>query len=223
MHLLLTSINGNPNVGLYGYANNRYALVGQEVPPSIAAEMEKVLKVPVYRVSIAGTSLIGAFVVGNDRCLLVPNTAFDSELRALDKLKIAYKVIPSKLTALGNNVLCNNTGALVHTEFSADVKKIIRQALDVSLHPGTIAGIPTTGSLATGNSETMVIHRDASDADRKEVETLLGISCDTATINRGSPYLRSGIICNDHGMVISDQSWGPEVGFVDEVLFLRRG
>lgn len=221
MHLLLTNINGNPNVGLYGFANNRYALVGQEVPKQLAEQMGQVLKVPVHRITIAGTSLVGAFVAGNDHSIVVPSITFESELRVLEKLGIPHQKIETKLTALGNNVLCSNRGAIVHPEFSADTKKRIRQALNVVLHPGTIADIPTVGSVGAGHASAMVIHRDASEADQREVAELLGVACDTGTINHGSPHVRSGILCNDHGMVVSDQSWGPEIGFVDEVLFLR--
>lgn len=222
MHLLMTNINGNPNVGFYGFANNQYALIGREVPAALAQEIGKVLKVPMHQISIAGTSLLGLFLAGNDHTLLVPNIAFDSELRVLDKLGVPYKVIESRLTALGNNILCSNTGALVHDEFSADTKKRIRQALNVKLHPGTIAQLPTVGAVGAVNSRAAVIHRDATAEDLTEVRELLGLEVETATLNRGSPYLRSGVLCNDHGMVVSDQSWGPEVGFVDEVLFLRR-
>ena len=93
MHLLMTNINGNPNVGLYGFANNKYVLVGREVPAALAQEIGKVLNVPVHQISIAGTSLLGVFLAGNDHKLLVPSIAFDSELRVLDKLGIPYAVI----------------------------------------------------------------------------------------------------------------------------------
>ncbi|HLC66264.1 MAG TPA: translation initiation factor IF-6 [Candidatus Nanoarchaeia archaeon] len=222
MPLLLTSINGNPNIGLYGFANSSFALLGNEVSQSTAEEIAKVLKVRVHRMTIAGTPLVGAFVAGNDHNIVVPDIIFDSELRTLDRADIPYKIIPTKLTALGNNILCNNQGALVHPEFSADVKKMIRQALAVTLHPGTIAEIPTVGSVGIGNRWGILLHRDATKAEQQHVQTLFGVPCETATINRGSPYLRSGVICNDQGMVVSDQSWGPEIGFIDESLFLRK-
>ena len=72
MHVLIANVQGNPNVGLYGYANDQYCLLGTEVPSKTAKKIEKVLKVPTHRISMCGTSLVGVFVTGNNKCLLVP-------------------------------------------------------------------------------------------------------------------------------------------------------
>ena len=31
-HVIVTNFNSNPNVGLYGYATDKYCLIGTEVP-----------------------------------------------------------------------------------------------------------------------------------------------------------------------------------------------
>ncbi len=222
MHIITTNFNGNPNIGLYGFATNTYCLLGKEVPDKVISDIKKVLNVPVHKVQICGTSLAGVFFAGNDKCLLLPTIAFESEVRQIEKLHIPFQLIKTKLTALGNNILCNNKGALVNPDFSAETKKRIRQALDVKLHPGTIAELPTVGSLGVTNKNGTVLHQHAKKFDIAEVEGLLGVPADTATINRGSPYIRSGVIANDHGMAVSDYSWGPELGYVDNILFLRQ-
>jgi translation initiation factor 6 (eIF-6) len=66
MHVLMTDINGNPNIGLYGFCNDNFCLLGNEVPEKKFKEIEDVLKVKCHRISIAGTSLIGVFVAGNN-------------------------------------------------------------------------------------------------------------------------------------------------------------
>ena len=70
MHILKTNFNGNPNVGLFGFATDEYCLLGKEIKKYVAKEIEKVLKVPVHQITLAGTSLIGAFAVGNSKILL---------------------------------------------------------------------------------------------------------------------------------------------------------
>ena len=68
-----------------------------------------------------------------------------------------------------------------------------------------------------------MIHRDVTRAERKVVEELLDIKCDESTVNMGSPYIRSGMLCNNNGFVIGDASGGPEVVNVDEELgFLEK-
>ncbi|MFH1668560.1 MAG: translation initiation factor IF-6 [Candidatus Woesearchaeota archaeon] len=218
MHVLKTSFNSNPNVGLYGYCNEQYCLLGKEIRPDTARQVSEVLDLPVHQISMCGTSLLGVFLAGNSRKLLIPELAFDYELKTLDELGIDYEVIKTRLTALGNNLLCNDTGCLANPEFSADQKKRIRQALGVSLKPGTIAGLDTVGSLAVLNNRAGMIHRDIESDELQKVEELLGIHFHPSTINMGSPYLRSGVLCSNHGFVVGDTSGGPEIVNIDEEL-----
>ncbi len=218
MHVLKTNFNGNPNIGLYGYCNNQYCLLGREIDVDIARQVSKVLDVPVHQLNMCGTSLLGVFLAGNSRKLLVPEIAFDYELKTLDKLGIDYEVVQARLTALGNNLLCNDTGCLANPDFSAEQKKRIRQALGVSLKPGTIADLGTVGSIAVLNSRAGMIHRDVESAELQKVEELLDLRFHPSTINMGSPYLRSGLLCTDHGFVVGDTSGGPEIVNVDEEL-----
>lgn len=223
MKLYKTTMQGNPNVGLYGFCTDEYCLLAQEFTAEQVKKIEEVLRVPVYQIRIARTSLIGALVTGNKNVLLVPSIADESELFALKQLKLKYKVIPSKVTALGNAILCNDHGALVSREYSADTKKIIRQALEVPLHPGEIATTEAPGSCVIHNKHAAVIHAFATGEQIQEVESLLGKKCVKGTVNFGSPYVRSGVIANSNGMVIGEASTGIEIENIYEVLgFLKK-
>jgi translation initiation factor 6 len=223
MHVLKTDFNGNPNVGLYGYCSNEYCILGTEVPKKKAVQIEKVLKVPVHQMTMCGTSLIGVFLAGNSSTLLVPEIAFDYELKKLDRLEINYKVIKARLTALGNNLLCNDKGCLASPGFSAEQKKRIRQALGVSLKPGKIAGLETVGSLAVLNNAGCIVNRDITRPEKKYLEDLLGVPSFQSTVNMGSPYIRSALLCNDNGFIIGDASSGHEIVNVEESLgFLEK-
>ncbi|MFC1730886.1 translation initiation factor IF-6 [candidate division KSB1 bacterium] len=222
-HVLQTSFNGNPNVGLYGFANDKFCLLGVEVPNKQAKQIEKVLKVPVHQITLAGTSLIGAFCNGNNKLIVLPDIVFEDELKVLDKLKIKYEVIKTRHTALGNNLLCNDVGCLANPELSADAKKRIRVALDVALKPGKIAGVNTVGSVAVQNDHGCLIHGDAKPFEIKFIKDLLKVDVETGTVNMGNPYLGSGVLCNNHGFVVGDASGGPEVVYIDEFLgFLEK-
>lgn len=224
MHVLKTNFNGNPNIGLYGYCCNEYCLLGNEVPEVKAKEMEKVLDVPVHQVTLCGTSLLGVFAAGNSRKLLVPDIAFDHELKRLEKAGVDYETVKTRLTALGNNLLCNDVGCLANPDFSAEQKKRIRQSLGVSLKPGKIAGLGTVGSLAVVNSTACAVHRDISRVEKRFVEDLLKTRCVSSTVNMGSPYISSGLLCNDNGFAIGDSSGGPEIVNIEEELgFLEKG
>lgn len=223
MHVYETSFHGNPNVGLYGFANDSFCLLGHEVPETQAKKIERVLKVPVHQLSLCGTSMIGAFCNGNNKAIIVPHIAFDDELKVLDRLKIKYNVIKTRHTALGNNLLCNDNGCLANPEMSADAKKLVRQALDVPLKPGMIADVNTVGSVAVHNKYGCIIHRNAREFEIKFIKDILKVNIETGTVNMGNPYLGAGVICNSNGFVVGDASGGPEIAFIDECLgFLER-
>ena len=218
MHFIKTSFNGNPNIGLYAYATDEYCLIGEHIQKEKLHLIEKVLKVPIHQLSMCGTSLIGVFCAGNKNTLLVPELAFDNELKHLDHLGIKYKVLTTRHTALGNNIVANENGCLVSTEFSADNKKRIRQSLGVPLRPGKIASQPTVGSAAILSKRGCLVHRDITDAELKYAENILGVKCHPATVNMGNPHVKSGLIMNSNGFIIGSLSGSPEIMFIEEVL-----
>jgi len=55
MHIIQSKVQGNSNVGLYGFANNKFALIGMDFTAEQAIEFEEALGVPVHRITIAGT------------------------------------------------------------------------------------------------------------------------------------------------------------------------
>ncbi|PIN87069.1 translation initiation factor IF-6 [Candidatus Woesearchaeota archaeon CG10_big_fil_rev_8_21_14_0_10_44_13] len=223
MHVYQTSIHGNPNVGLYGFANDHFCLLGHDVPETQARKIERALNVPVHQLTLCGTSMIGAFCNGNNKCIVIPHIVFDEETSVLDRLKIKYRLIKTRHTALGNNLLCNDNGCLANPEMGADSKKLIRQALGVPLKPGMIADVNTVGSVAIHNKYGCIVHRDAKQFEIKFIKDLLKINIETGTVNMGNPYLGAGVICNSNGFVVGDQSGGPEVVNIDENLgFLEK-
>ncbi len=211
MHALKISFNNNPNIGLYSIATDEYCLLGLDVPKKSAEKISKALEVPAHRLNICGTSLWGVFCAANKNCLLVPSLAFDSELRALKPLGIKYKVIKTRQTALGNNILCNNKGCVVNPEFSADAKKEIRQALGVKLRPGTIAGLETVGALGAVNDSAGIVHQDITKAELEYIGDALEIDISTGTISFGTPYMRSGLLVNSKGFAVSASSTPIEI------------
>jgi translation initiation factor 6 len=218
MHILISNIQGNPNIGSFGFANDNFCLLGKEVPTTLVKKIEKVLKVPCHRITICGTSLVGAFVAGNNSKVLVPEIVFESELKELDELGIDYTIIKTNLTALGNNILCDDKSALVNPEFSAEQKKRIREALNVSLKPGTIAELPTVGSLATVNKKAIFTSQEISEEEKDYIQNLFKLEINTGTINMGNNFISSGLISNNNGFIIGSTSSGPEMTNIDEGL-----
>ncbi|MBI4153111.1 translation initiation factor IF-6 [Candidatus Woesearchaeota archaeon] len=218
MHLLQTSFHQDPNVGLHGFANDKFCLLASHTPHEHAQKVEKVLNVPVHLLNICGTSLIGAFVAGNNKCILLPTIVFDSELHALKKLNITYHVLNTDYTALGNNMIANDHACLI-SPYLAPCQDEIREALQVeNIKVMEIDYVPVIGSLLALNSKGCLLSAFASEEDAQFVEKFFGVPVTRGTVNLGSPYVRSGIIVNSHGLVIGGRTGGPEAVAIDEAL-----
>ncbi|HYD03605.1 MAG TPA: translation initiation factor IF-6 [Alphaproteobacteria bacterium] len=217
-HVLVTNFNSNPNVGLYGYACDKYCLIGSEVPDSIVDDLKEVFNVPIIRTNIAGTALLGVFLSGNNNCLLVPKIAFANELETLDKHKIKYKLIDTKLTCLGNNIICNDNGCLVSDDYGEREIKAFKEALKVPVFRAKIAGHTTLGSLAVHTDKGLLCHHEVLEHEAKLLKKVLKVEIFTGTVNMGVPFVGSGILCNNNGFIIGDASGGPEIVNADESL-----
>lgn len=217
-HVIMTNFNSNPNVGLYMYATDKYCLVGTEVPENMLKDIEEVLDVPLIRMSIAGTSLLGVFLNGNKNCLLVPKIAFQTELEILNKHKIKYKLIDTKLTCLGNNIICNDKGCLVSSEYGEREIKAFKEALKVNVVKAKIAELNTLGSLAVHTKKGLLCHHEILEHEAELLKKVLKVEVFTGTVNMGVPFIGSGIVCNNKGFIIGDASGGPEIVNADEAL-----
>lgn len=223
MHVSKASVHGNPNVGLYGFVTDKYVLLGPEVPKELHKSFEEIFARHVRVITIAGTSLIGVFLNGNRNCLLVPNIAYESELEALDELGLDYKVIDTKLTCFGNNVLVNDKFALLSPEFSASEEKEIAKALRVPTMRKGIVDVNTVGSIAVMNSMGCLVHHEASQRELELIQGNFDVAAEHGSVNLGNPYVKSGIIVNDHGFVMGSASGGPEIVHADRVFGFIEG
>lgn len=219
MRVLKANFNGTPNVGLYGYATDKYLLMGEHIQEKLLSDVLEVLgNVELHSFRVAGTGMPGIFLAGNSTTVLIPSIAFDYEIQALEKLKIPHTVFKTRHTCLGNNILCNDHGAIISTDFDETERKFIERSLGVPAVRMDIAKLNTPGALVVLNGKHGIIHRDAAPDEIKEIEKLLKVKLSPATVNLGTPYLRAGILNNNHGFVIGDQSGGPEIVHIDEAL-----
>jgi len=218
MHLLKTNFNGNPNIGLLGMATDKYCIIGSRLNSKLVDEIEKALGVPVIHTTICGTEMAGVFCAANSNCLLLPNLMFSNELETLKKHDIKYKIIDTKHTALGNNILCNDFGCVLSKEIEKKALDEIEEALGVKAVKSRISGLDIVGATAVLNSKGCIVHEDIREEERELIEKVLNIRCGTGTINMGSPFLKSGLIANSNGFIASKSSGWPEIANIDSVL-----
>jgi translation initiation factor 6 len=209
--------NGDPNIGLYSFANDNFCLLGLDPGKAVKSKVELTLGEKTKFTTIAGTELIGLFIAGNNKGIVVPKIIEDSELENLRKmLDVEVAVISAKDTALGNLILCNDKGCMIPEKLKRYGKEI-SDALGCEVVLGGFADVEVLGSAAVATNNGCLCHRDATDEEMKTIQDILKVKVDVGTSGYGSPFIRSGIIVNSRGIVFSELSSGPEVGRFEEV------
>lgn len=217
-HFLKAVFNGDPNIGLYGFATDKYCLLGMELPSKLKKRMSEVLNVPIHNLPLAGTDLIGLFASGNSKGIVVTKLVEREELAALksELPDINVLILKSLSTALGNLILCNDRGCLVPERFSK-FRKEIADTFGCEVATGTVAGLDLVGSAACASNIGCLCHSETDETEAEVLEDLLKVKVDVGTVGFGSPFIKAGLIVNSNGVVVSDRSTGPELGRIAEV------
>ncbi|RLG84570.1 MAG: translation initiation factor IF-6 [Thermoprotei archaeon] len=221
------SILGNPNIGIYIFANDKIALVPPGLTSSEKEVITETLKVDVIETKIAGTIIIGALVAGNNNGIILPRNVLDEEYfnlkNALNKYGIEVYVSSSKNTALGNIILANDKkcisgGVLEKSEINA-----LREVLGVDIIEKNIMGLPIPGSLAVVTNTGGVVHPDISDEELSFLENTFGVPFERASVNSGVPFIKTGLVANKYGALVGELTTGPEIMRIQRGLGIGEG
>lgn len=201
-----------PNLGVYISVNDSTVLVPMGYAKSKAEKLAKCFDVELLFISIANTRLIGALSVMNNKGILLPKTAYQNEYDLLrKKTNLEVGVLDSKFTALGNVICANDKGAVVSPWLSDNDCKTIMDVLGVEVIQKRIAGFNQTGVVLVANNTGAAIHPEADEEDMKIFSNLLGVKVEQSSINNGIPYVSSGILANNHAIVVGSLTTGPEI------------
>ena len=137
-------------------------------------------------------------------------------MKNLREIGLNTKIINSKETALGNLILCNDKGCLISGSLKR-FKKEISDTLGCEVEIGKIANLDIVGSCGTASNVGCLCHREAREEELKRIEEILKVKVDVGSVTYGTPYIRSGIIVNSNGAVVSNPTTGAELGRIEEV------
>jgi translation initiation factor 6 len=171
--------------------------------------------------NLGGTRLIGVLAAANSNGMVVPHFVSDQEITRIQTACPTNIVkIESKITAFGNLILANDRGGIVSRVMFRERRVIrkISEALDIEVVPGEIAGLPYVGSVAVATNKGVLAHPMLSQQERALLKEMLKVHVDVGTINGGSPFLGSGILANDSGVIIGELTTGPEIMMLSSVL-----
>jgi translation initiation factor 6 len=210
--------NSDPNIGMFGFATDTYCLLGMSLSKKVIDKLEQVLQVKVKTAQIFSTELIGLFCSGNDHGIVLTKMAEPEEIEQIKSLfpKLNILVTPTDITATGNMILCNNNGAII-SPLLEKYKDKISKCLNCPVEISQIGDLDVVGSAGIASSKGCLLHREATDEQVELIEKILKVQTDVGTVGKGNPYIKSGIIVNSNGVIVSEESTGPELGRIGEL------
>ncbi|MFC7081990.1 translation initiation factor IF-6 [Halorussus caseinilyticus] len=217
--MLRAAFVGSSYVGVFARATDEYLLVRPDLDDEVVADVSDELEVDAIETTVGGSSTVGALAVGNENGLLVSSRVSDRERDRIEEAADAsVSELPGKINAAGNVVLANDNGAYVHPDLPREAMQAVEDALEVDVERGELADVRTVGTAAVATNEGVLCHPKTTDAQLDRLEEVLGVPADIGTINYGAPLVGSGLLANEHGYVVGQETTGPELGRIDQAL-----
>ncbi len=216
--LLQTQFLGRETLGVYARATDELCLVPHNLPDDLFEEAKEALEVPLHRVTIGGTSIVGALAAANSRGVLVSDIVRQHEIKRFKDLDLEVGVLEGQVNAAGNAVLCNDNGAIVDPRCPEELLDVVEGTLGVEAEYGTVGGVRTPAAAALATNQGVLVHPKASEAEIATVEDILDVPSMPGTVNHGSPYVGSGVAANSQGALIGTATTGPELNRLEDAL-----
>ena len=196
------------------------------MPPSAPApfvrELQRAFQVEPIRTTVLDSEIAGALTAANSHGILVGDHLDDEERAALEKAAPVTE-FTTRLNALGNNVLANDHGAIVHPEFSDEMVRRIGAALHVPAVRGTVAGLGTVGMAAVATNRGAVVHPKATESEVAELESVLKVPVHRSTANFGVPIVGACLVANSRYLLVGRPTTPVEILHLEEGLGLIGG
>jgi translation initiation factor 6 len=204
-------VNRIPYLGAFAFCTDNVAVFPRmfHFKETIAG----VLGVPLLRLNVSGSPLVGILVAGNSNRLICSDIF---EVDKSDGLQVDYT--PGNFTAFGNMVLANDRGAVVSPELSGTVVEAISEGMGVPVEKGTIAGFKTVGAVGVATNRGALIHPDVTEVEIKQVERVLDVPVDVGTACGGVKFVGLCVVANSKGALAGTTTTGPELGRIESSL-----
>ena len=217
MTVVKAEFHGDPNVGLFGMATDKYVIVPDSNMDT------SILNVPAVYSTVTETELIGLFIAGNSNGVIIPSIMTAREIERLTSglKKINKNINILKLetvkTCIGNLIVCNDNAAIISPLLEKH-KAAISKCLQVPVVIGKLIDLEIVGSLCVATNKGFIMTIEGKDCDFEFLKNNLKVGGDIGSVNFGGVFIKSGIIANSHGALIGKFTTGPEIARIEEAL-----
>jgi translation initiation factor 6 len=219
MGLHLIDIYRSPNIGIFLKANDKVLLVPKGLAQTKSDRLSGSLGVSAVPASIGESRLLGPLVSMNGKGILVSRLAESyevDELASATGLDVAR--LESRFTAVGNLVAANDNAAIVSPVLEARAVAQVQQVLGADVQRMPIAEYTQVGALVVTTNSGAAVYPGLDEQEVERLGRFLGVEAYPTSVNRGVPYVASGIVANSKNAVVGSQTTGPELVFITRAL-----
>ena len=219
MGLHLMDIYRSPNIGIFLKANETHLLVPKGLAQTKTEKLCADLQVSPVPTSIGESRLLGALVAMNSSGALVSRLAEDFEVREISSatgLNVAR--LESKLTAAGNLIVANDRGALASPLLDHRALAQVKDVLGAEDFVTPIGENNQVGSLVVATNRGAAVYPGLDEGEVARIGSALGVDAYPSSVNRGVPYVASGVVANSKNALVGTQTTGPELVFITRAL-----
>lgn len=209
--IILMEIETNPNIGLFIFANDKFALCPKTLKKEQLKVIEETLNVPCYQITINNSDLLGVFLAGNNDLIISPKLSKYEEENLneiCNKHEVNLIQIENKLNAFGNLIKLTEKNIIFGNEINTSLKKELEKTTKLkSINIDDTKYIGAGGILFYANQKLIAsqeLSEDVLNLLQKELSAI-------TSINSGSEFIASGLIGNKNGIIIGSQSSTIEI------------
>jgi len=219
MGLHLIDIYRSPNIGIFLRGNDKYLLVPKGLAQTKSDKLCESLQVTAVPTSIGESRLLGALASMNGNGVMVSRLAEESEIREIQAATgMNVSRLDSKLTAVGNLMAVNDRFALVSPVLDGRALSQVKDVMGTEVERTPIGEYYQVGSLVVTTNRGAAVYPGLDEKEVGRIGMMLGVEAYPTSVNRGVPYVASGLIANSRNAVAGSQTTGPELVFITRAL-----
>ena len=211
------SLFENNYIGLYLRTWDDIALVPSSLEENEIEAIRECLQVDIKKSRMDDSGMYGIFSVMNSIGIIVSGMYKNKDLD-FDTGQRNVLFLKDMINAVGNDIVANDHGAMVHEDFSKKSVMAIEDALGVETIQGTIGGFPTVGSSSVLTSKGMIVNPETTDDEIEILKDFFKVSVRLGTANFGSPMVGSSIVANKNGIIVGNDTTSIELTAIDDTL-----
>ena len=213
-----TSYYGNSWIGMFACTNNEHTFVPVDSDQKFLDALKGNLQTECTKISIAGSNILGLYIVMNSTGLVVPNVVEEKEVELLKKTGLNVYVSEDIHNANGNNIVVNDKGGIISQRISREEIKKIEDVMGVEMIPLSIAKYSTVGSVCITTNKGFLAHYACTDDGMKVIESALKVPGNKGTMNMVVGFVSLGVIANEKSYVVGELTTAFEMGRLEESL-----